>query len=428
MQMLKMPVIGETITPFPDQVTYDCLSGALNHEIKDAMTLLFYSNYDQEQSGLSIARALVKAQGAEPAWEGFHVSGQMKQFCEISLEPLAHVVTGSKEAGWQASRDEPIGKLALAGFVADWSLRYPDWSVQALFGRANKYAAVKAPEVRYQVYKTLLETNNLSIIKLAAAIPGVKSESMHTQLAPMYEQGILEKQSVIGNNPHLKIVRTEIPVEASAELMTREVRALYDAMQQLGVGTVIAMNDLVDKALEQDDTIDGVLLRDRLHGGPSSGWLTAVQFVDHDLKSRDERSAISITEAARGPVKDLCKGIAAIQDGHDGMTRDAVERAKDILGTPEDFRALIAKGRSSSLNTKRLSPAENHRQLLSIVADLGSVNAEGLRAALGNRLLTPVIKTLMKALIEAGKVEVEQRPRRPHSRSMETFYRIKEEA
>ena len=119
-----MPVAGE-ISPLSDQTVYDCLNGAYNHEIKDAVTLLFYSKYGQEQSGLLIARALVKAQGEQPAWSGDYVSGQMSQFCETSLEPLGHVITGSKESGWQASRQDPVGKLALAGCVADWSLRYP---------------------------------------------------------------------------------------------------------------------------------------------------------------------------------------------------------------------------------------------------------------------------------------------------------------
>ena len=156
----------------PNQVVHDTLNGAANHEAKIVLGSLILSEPDDARSSATLARTLRELQ------EGENIvrtrSSTVRSFCEHSLEPIAHTVTGSHAEGWRATTDYREEKLALLSLLGHWSLRWPDLSVQQVYGPSISMGKRYSPQTRHTIYRAVYadgqEHEALSQTDVAAAL------------------------------------------------------------------------------------------------------------------------------------------------------------------------------------------------------------------------------------------------------------------
>ncbi|MEO8105312.1 MAG: hypothetical protein ABI602_03155 [Candidatus Saccharibacteria bacterium] len=139
--------------------TLRLLVGVGNHEAK-ALTLLYLGQadaaLDRHQMGLGFGAWL----GPTPPWKP--APGIPFGYCEQSFQPIGQVVQkparGPRDTavGYELSESGRTRGLPLAGLLLDWSLRYPDVSLQNVFGPTFSLSQTRAPQHRLRVLLDLL--------------------------------------------------------------------------------------------------------------------------------------------------------------------------------------------------------------------------------------------------------------------------------
>jgi hypothetical protein len=134
-----------------------------NHEGKLIVAAVMADAPHRSFTSIELYREVIDRQGPHPSWrQDKHTAFS---HCVRSLAPLGAVtsVPGAGErppgvvvAAYQAVPGMSAPVLALAGALLEWSLDYPDVSVQALFGKAAGIDGRRAVVVRYRLFRELL--------------------------------------------------------------------------------------------------------------------------------------------------------------------------------------------------------------------------------------------------------------------------------
>lgn len=421
----------------PDDVVFGYLDGVGNHEVKNLLGGLFLVDPNRLYTAPAMAHELNGRQGEDRAW-GIK-SDSVTQYCERSLEPVGAVVSGTvEEAGknkvaWQANSAHLKGKLALTGLLGEWSLTWPDLSLQQVLGTTTSPTEVRSPKARYGIYSTLLaHEGDTSIIDIVSELghnyTSHGDTAINGQLNGLVALGIVSKSTNRrGYDPKVRINSVEFAHSAMtlAEAIP-ETKALYKAIGKLGAGSTITLNSLIDAALEADKEIDDIKLRWLLRQGVTEGRAyPGLSLVEPMSASLNTQSRINLTEQAQEPINGLVEGIDLIKDGQ-GID-EFVARAKEILSTPADFRTLVAKARHFSPRANASGRITDGQQLSSIVLDLENVTAEQARQELmkrfGRKLSKPTVRTILNDMAEAGHLLREQTTTDPHSGISTNLYR-----
>lgn len=376
----------------PEEVIFRYLDGVGNHEVKNLLAGLILSEPEREFTNRVAQSEMNDRQGSKPEWALGPTRPQ--EYFTHSMEPIGAVVRGQTIGpsgklvdAWRASDEHPDVKLALSGFISDWSLRWPNVSVQRLFGATNSRGGVRSPQVRTEMYQAMLATDQAVDYETLwnAMGQGIYKHytALHVQVKRMADAGILTASSKRSNyNPLLNITNVEIP-KSGRTASIPESRAFYSALSQLEVGSSIRAYELVDKAKAIDESIDAQKLRNLLIHSintKNSRAYPGVQLAQPE-GNKGMLAVIEFADGMREPVAELIAGISRIQQGFDIDIYS--QRAREILGNPEEFRVLIAKAREFSANhVAQRDRVEADERLTSVVSRLGAASLIDVRKAM----------------------------------------------
>jgi hypothetical protein len=416
--------------PLPDGVVNSFLNGVSGHEAKNLVAILFYSASDSAHSPAEITRALIEEQGAPAVWTPKSTS--VKNYCSGSLSQVAELVVPEDGAQkrWQANPLHAAGRLSLAGFSTYWGLQFPNISLQDIYGEARSGRGQKYPaELRHKLCETIFTVEGgLSIFRLGELFPEEKYDRITNHVSQLVRSGIIEKTTVYGENPEVLINETEFNSNAfhrQFDHLRPETQALYRTIKDMQRGTILTLKELLDKAREIDPAIDTPLLRSRV--------LKALVFDDTGYPglrpatktrlSNDELTNLTIAPGAADAMVSLYKGVNDIRQGV-GL-KDYIEMAKSVLGSEnQDFRTLIEKNRRFSSGANRISQAETHDQIISILGANGACRLEDLYAALEERIEPGTIRRLVNQLIDLNKVRATPVARGEHFKASRLEYSL----
>src|SRR5581483_11550407 len=99
-----------------------------------------------------------------------------------------------------AYRSSELGEqwgLAFTGVLLDWTLRYPDISLQQLLGVTASSGASRSPETRYRIYQELITHpgGELSQAEISHDIGNGGRDAVNQTLYDLKDLGILEIDS-----------------------------------------------------------------------------------------------------------------------------------------------------------------------------------------------------------------------------------------
>jgi hypothetical protein len=412
--------------PFTERHFYDFLNGAGNHELKLLTGAVILSHPDMVYTSTSLRRALLERQG-EPALWKFQASIPT-QYCEQSLEPIGAVVTtkvmgesGKMVTGYQANEEHREQKLALTGSLLGWSLDYPDISLQQVLGTTASNTRVRAPEVRHQIYMSLLTGDDGgNITSIFEALEGLgyrHRASMNIQLTRMRELGLIELDTSVGQNPMVTIKHTEYEALSSKlEDALPETQAAYAAIRQIGKDQVTSVNDIVSKALEINPEIDAATLRRKLLNGVNIRGFSGLEVVEG---SDHQRSVVKLGTEKAAPITDLCE---RLEDVKDGAIAGNVRVARQIIASTPDFRSLVAKARqfSHAVAGSNSGREELENQLAGIVGSTSATTVAAAREALkerhGREISSHMLRSVLNTMADDGRIQQGVIYRNPHSR------------
>ncbi|HEX8762138.1 MAG TPA: hypothetical protein VF733_00070 [Candidatus Saccharimonadales bacterium] len=103
----------ELSSPAPDEVVKDCLNGAINHEAKSLTAIFYSSRHDAALGGTAVAEAINEAQGV-----GTISPASISHYCEINLDPIAHIVHRDGDL-WRANPADKVSNQEVADTIVD---------------------------------------------------------------------------------------------------------------------------------------------------------------------------------------------------------------------------------------------------------------------------------------------------------------------
>lgn len=312
--------------------------------------------------------------------------------------------------------------LAMVGEELEWSLFYPDISLQQILGRTGSPSSVRSPEVRFTIYEELL-TSPIpapAAADIISALSGLypRGDLIRTQLQALRDLEIIDINSSHSDefDPLLEIIDPVFSHDSLAfEQLRPETKVLYKAMQSFhATGISILTSSELEKAcFALDNTIDRTVLHKLVNQGRSlrSTTLPGIRLVDNKDIETGKYSRVSLRPGVKGAVYDLTTRLEKVVAG-EGI-EESRQKALYILEEPELFSYLMAKARRFS-SIHKASPAEGgHERLASKVALavdlLGRATVREAQARLkkdGIILNRDVIRLMLISLVEGGDFEV----------------------
>ncbi len=390
--------------------------GAGNHELRNLVAGYVLQSPSLSFSSKQLATEINQKQSVVPELRLF--PSTVTAYCQSGLvraEAVVNEADTAKGQGahttWKAHPEAGTIKCALAGLIGDISLRWPDVSVQQVFGRTHSHGAVQLPELRYRICKHILSASEpLSVFKINTLLDGggyKDKGGVDSQIDALVDNGILHKESNKNSdrNPLIKIKYTDFRSYGELSAMTPETQALYGALGRLGTRQTISTYDLINEASQVDPSIDPAKLRTLLfkslkNNSPYPGLTLA------EKEAAITYSRITFTGAAEQPVAALFRGIASFDDPD--IVKGYIQRNADILASREDCGALAAKAQRFSGHESTTVVAKKIEDLL---VQYGGADAKTVRSALGEQGIhvgKPYVGSLLNKMAAAGTATVEE--------------------
>ena len=402
---------------------YDQLIAAVaNHESK-ALTLAYMASRGPGQyfSAEQIGTDIVSIQGPEPAWKQSLTTAFT--YCEESFEPIAAVAKSRLEVAGGKSRTvyevTPFGAqeaFALTGFVLDWSLKYPDISVQSLLGATQSRTDNRSPLHRLAMLESILTSGDgeISLGQIAAdhpELPGIGT-ILETVKTSSFSKVVDVASNQNGYNPTLNILDTEYRGKHSYDTLSNERKAVYDALHEIGVNqgdSTVTLGDFIDTVLTLHPDLDARKVRALLMQaiGPNRSGLPGLKIAEDgrgELGS-NKSSKISIKPQYHDAVADFVNGLHAFTSGDNHES--ARIRAREIVEDPESCYALMEKAFENSNKARAaraaIPMAEAVFQLLQqsekplSVPEIVSGIENGYKISLGRNAIRNHLQKLVKS-------------------------------
>jgi hypothetical protein len=152
---------NEQAIPLIDNESQALLSGIGNHEAKSLVAAVINSQPTLGFSVRQLEREMTSRQGEAAAW--CINSGTVADYMSESLSPIGAVAHEEEAYGTRTRKVYSASKfgiergLPFAGAIMEWSLAYPENSVQKLLGiTAVAGQSTRAPVTSYAIMQELL--------------------------------------------------------------------------------------------------------------------------------------------------------------------------------------------------------------------------------------------------------------------------------
>lgn len=424
----------EGFSPTNNQTVLDYLDGAGNHEYKNLLAGVYLENPQRAYLAPVLSQEINDRQGSPPAWK--MTASRIAEYSGRSLLPIAVVLServlsanGVYVNSWQADPKDIGLKLATSGLISSWSLRWPDHSVQPIYGSSSSPSQVHSPQARQRIFDYLayIPDHIAPIVDICGASADIDYKNVYINMAThinaLVAHGILLKTTKhTGYDPQIRINSTEFNSH-SMKLSDAipETQALYKALGKQGVGKILTINQLVDAALKIDRHIDDVKLRDKIRlGVTQKNQYPGLELVGEDVFLDSEESLVELTENASIPIGELVDSLKLLSNGDNDAIEHYQKHATAISHSPEQFAALITKARKFSPSANRLGSEVLKSRIQAIVENSEDLSAKTVQQNLSNDYNAHVslvrVRYILKSLVESGAISARIAYKEDHSR------------
>lgn len=333
----RSPIPLEVYNPFFDKIG--------NHEIKLAASGLLLSLRESFTWASFMSLFEERLEGRLEV----HARSVLN-LCKRNLTGESGIVVAAPE-GLLTTSKRRLERLALTGFLSEWSVRWSDLSVRQLYppGRLKSdkpFSPVRqAPSIRHaiftSVYQHEMAEDPVSIPELRQEIK-VSTNTIVRHVRRLVDDRILHKGSERGSEYAVRITADcNFPLTPPGN-SSPEARAFYAAVNHLGVG-LTSVQQLVKAAKALHPKIDAPKLASLIRGHLlRGGGPKGVEFIADRKRGMQKQTSIRFADGVRKPMHDLVKGTMALQKGE--RLEWYAQRCDQAMRNRSVFRFLVAKG------------------------------------------------------------------------------------
>ena len=376
----------ESVPCETDPALNSFIDNVITHETKLVLAGLFLTHATRYFTEPALLDLFTERQGGRQ--DGIH-DQNLIYFCRQDLETAGVVV--DEPDGLHANPQQRMKRLALTGLALDWSLRWPDISVQSVYGLTKKAAAGTAPSngrspsLRQAIFDMVYahETTDepISTAELARST-GRKFQQVSSHVRRLCDVDILEKEAPVDDYA-VRILDTAYTAKhVPLEKTSAETQAFYGALRQKGLGET-SLRQLVAIAKDINPAIDAAKLTKSVRSTLLQRAGTAgLKLADGVSKNgRQPQSGVRFSDTARRPMHELVEGIAAVRNGE--RLALLAERCREIVFDKTSFRALTSKGEAWSPFDRRRGRPDPQ----TVLSSLFEAFPDGLPAKEAHRLV-----------------------------------------
>ncbi|HSW78476.1 MAG TPA: hypothetical protein VLF88_00445 [Candidatus Babeliales bacterium] len=405
----------------PDQKFFDLLNSAGNHEAKLLTAMVILSSPELSFSAWRIYREMIERQGSQVEW---NVDRKLPiQYCSRSLEPIGTVVKGevtnsrgNEVTVYSASEFGRMYGLGFCEVALGWSLDYPELPLIDVFGATNSKGDVRSPEVRYQIYKILLDKpDGISVKELRDRLDTIGYEGLSDikkKVSMIAQNGLVTYQSKSSkHNPTFELASQDaMPSELPHSDRSIETKAVYAALRALGSEdeTIVSLDQIIGMVTNLNPEADLVRVRRILIAAYAKDGSFPV--LSAYRRTSGERSNVKLNP-------DYKKAISELVERLEHFRQEPIEflhaqKAGDIINNPELFSQLMAKARNSSrvYRSHTEPPSVFHQEMIAISTEVGPISISGLQRLLkskfNRKMSADAIRETANRLAESGELTV----------------------
>ena len=355
----------------------DLLASLGNHEGK-SLVLLYLDSHPGYHTSSQMGTGFNKFLGTEAPW---HTDPSVPfGYCENSLDPTGQVVReeveglrGPTPAYAISQTGHEIG-VPLAGLLLDWGLRYPDISVQQIFGQtSSRNSDSRAPQHRSEVLMELLTANTPNVANTDMVHVSHSSEDYRMHLANIDNAvrgleavGLVSvKRAFQENDRRFRIISADRPNTGSPrgpitdalytylehcssqgirEFTQEEVRLFVtDRLKGLDISPVKIRHHL--RVILDADR--------RVAKGKVYSPLPGIQRLDNSF-NQARFTKIQIAEKHRQALDDLLNIVIGVSERDKTYMANGKQLAERILANKQSVQTIIGKARDFSAASQRL--------------------------------------------------------------------------
>jgi len=364
-----------------DDESRGLLSAIGNHEAKTLVTAVINSQPSLGFSVRQLEREMVTRQGENPSW---HInSGTLADYCTESLLPIGAVareeeVYGSRMRRVYSASDFGVERgLPFVGAVMEWSLAYPQHSIQKLLGiTAVTGESARAPITSYLIMQELLTNptdGEISIASISRSIGYDKDLRIaEAHLQRLEGEKFVEIRTAVQDyNPIYKIHRDA----AEDTILTNHVAMAVRSAWLESPNDEMSLSQLLEvMAVKHPDLPYDEVRRLMTYVVPKQR-LPFVEVTERNGTPINQ-SEVRLTGEGRELMGAFVDVVEASENDEEGKYR---KLAVDVVSDFDRFKTLMTKAKtSSSLATAAL----NRNVVIDEIKSAGEITVSQLQEAL----------------------------------------------
>lgn len=419
------------------------LTGVSNHEAKLATTAIITSQPDVWYSETSLWNEVKLRQGENAGWIPDR-KGPIK-YCYYSLSPIGLVAKGvingerGEVSAFKANDEQPeaVAKgLALSGSLMEWSLQFPDISLQKVIGVTHSVGAFRAPEVRYGVLKQLVDNIGSPLSYMDIARPLVSADvderNVFGAIRELTNNGILKTQQIdVAEDVVLEITGPYQYRGAGLRLeqISEGGQLIYGAIDLLWAKGIkeVSFKEITEAVLEINPEADMTKLRQFWYYGSKTEYVNMPNFKPVSRRM-NQPSIVALSPEHTDAIIDLVNRLREIENPDSDLTAHRI-KARKMISDQISMAAIYAKAKKFSSN---VTGQEESREvvcnsILSIVVDAGKVTVNGVFEALAktdHRLTEASVRNYLGQLAKNGALIQEKLKLDPTKKREYNFYSV----
>lgn len=358
---------------------FGLLSGVANHEAK-ALTVAAMAHNAPEDglfSAATLDSVMHSIQGQNPGWK----IGRTVPFtyCDESLGPIGAVTksTIKNERGRSVAAYglTDYGKeygLAMAGLVLDWSLRYPELSVQTVLGSSQSKTENRTPVYRLAVLESILTAENegISFSDIVADHPDLVGLP---SVVENLKRGAFAKVVTVTTNqrdynPTLSINDPSYGGRKRFEQLSKETQSIYETMQHFSENAIhnVKLNDFIETTIELYPELSAKNIRTILCQ-KTDRKQTRLPGVTVEENSREglggkKSSNVRVNDEYKMALYELLTSLNEFQ--HNRNIEFYQQRAIEIVNQPDNCAEMMAKAARNSAKVRAAQSAQPTGQII----------------------------------------------------------------
>lgn len=423
----------------PTQSIPELASRVLNHEAK-LMVFMALSEQATALTAVQLHKRVTEPQKEYETWTPNTLGASL--YCRQSLIPADTVSEEQirlRRAEVRAYRLTDCGRnlaVPAAGFLLDWSLRYPEVSLQNLLGCTNSSGQVRAGETRVRILEGALvspQGGKLSVRDLFAdgvdtdwESVGYKQERTRLSKAvnALATAGVLHWETVEFNDDReLLIVDPRMPEEVATHPNYEVAQALYEVIADLDTDRqnkdsplLIGYNDAVVQTLrklsEKGLDVDPQKVRRAVNNAYFSETMyKGITKADSTRFNDGMLTRFRVNDEFRDGLEEFLCILGLLEDIDDRTYQEGLKLLRSIRQNPPQRAQIMRKAFVFSPHAQKKSVLTTAREVESLISDIGQGTINDITTAYREKVGRPIqsesLRNILVLLTSQGRVAVE---------------------